>query len=203
MSEIVTVRGFVATDPRTNTTNGGDIVSSFRLAATDRRFDRESSTWVDGHTNWFTVVGFRQLASNMCGSLKKGQRVIVVGRLRLKQWEKDGRIYHSAEVEAESVGHDLHWGSAKFSRTQQDAQRAEPSAQRVAVDGVGVVDLQTGEVPMEGYDGEKIGGDPSSPGSEEADDGEDGRPGDADGMGPKLGDESESGPSADRQLMSA
>ena len=147
MSETITVRGFVATDPRTNTTNGGDIVSSFRLAATDRRYDRDANVWVDGHTNWFTVVGFRQLASNMCGSLKKGHRVIVVGRLKLKQWERDGRIYHSAEVEAESVGHDLFWGSAKFARTQQDAQRAESSARQVAVEGIGVVDLQTGEVP--------------------------------------------------------
>ncbi|MEA5455296.1 single-stranded DNA-binding protein [Sinomonas sp. JGH33] len=154
MGDIMTVRGFVATDPRTNTTHGGDVVSSFRLAATERRFDREAGAWVDGHTNWYTVVGFRQLAGNMSGSLKKGQRVIVVGRLRLKQWEKDGRIFHSAEVEAESVGHDLFWGSAKFSRNQQDAQRSEAPIQRVVVDGVGVVDLRTGEVPDDEASGE-------------------------------------------------
>ncbi|WP_138413343.1 single-stranded DNA-binding protein [Sinomonas gamaensis] len=148
MSDLVTVRGFVATDPRTNTTHGGNIVSSFRLASTQRRYDREAGEWVDGHTNWFTVVGFRQLAANICGSLKKGQRVIVVGRLRLKQWEKEGRIFHEAEVDAESVGHDLFWGSAKFARNQQDAQRQEPSVQRVAVDGVGMVDLGTGELPQ-------------------------------------------------------
>lgn len=148
MSDTITVRGFVATDPRTNTTNGGDIVSSFRLAVTERRYDRDASAWIDGHTNWFTVVGFRQLASNMCGSLKKGNRVIVVGKLRLKQWEKDGRVYHSAEVEAESVGHDLYWGSAKFARNPQDGQRQEVASTRVAVEGVGVVDLETGEMSV-------------------------------------------------------
>ncbi|MDQ4502313.1 single-stranded DNA-binding protein [Sinomonas sp. ASV322] len=159
MGDTMTVRGFVATDPRTNTTHGGDIVSSFRLAATERRYDREAGAWVDGHTNWYTVVGFRQLASNMCGSLKKGQRVIVVGRLRLKQWEKEGRIFHSAEVEAESIGHDLYWGSAKFSRNQQDSQRSEAPVQRVAVDGVGVVDLRTGELPPDQTTGEIEGDD--------------------------------------------
>jgi single-strand DNA-binding protein len=163
MSDLVTVRGFVATDPRTSTTHGGNIVSSFRLAATQRRYDREAGEWVDGHTNWFTIVGFRQLASNICGSLKKGQRVIVVGRLRLKQWERDGRVYHDAEVAAESVGHDLFWGSANFARNQQDAQRQEQSGQRVAVDGVGVVDLTTGELPPQSDDD---GHDPTDPDDE-------------------------------------
>ena len=168
MSDLMTVRGFVATDPRTNTTHGGDIVSSFRLAVTERRYEREAGAWVEGHTNWFTVVGFRQLASNICGSVKKGHRVIVVGRLRLKQWENEGRIYHSADIEAESVGHDLYWGSAKFARTQQDAQRQEAPGQRVAVEGVGVVDLRTGELPVDSDEGGE-----SANGTSVADDDED------------------------------
>lgn len=152
-------------------TNGGDIVSSFRLAVTERRYDRGASAWIDGHTNWFTVVGFRQLASNMCGSLKKGHRVIVVGKLRLKQWETDGRIYHSAEVEAESVGHDLSWGSAKFARNPQDGQRQEAASLRVAVEGVGVVDLETGEMSADEGQAEGVMG--ASPGSEGSDSGDD------------------------------
>lgn len=201
MSEIITVRGFVATDPRTNTTNGGDIVSSFRLAATDRRFDREANVWVDGHTNWFTVVGFRQLASNMCGSLKKGHRVIVVGRLKLKQWERDGRIYHSAEVEAESVGHDLFWGSAKFARNPQEPPRADGAAQRVAVEGVGVVDVQTGEVPSEGYDDVKAGEALPSPDSEGS--AEEEPLAEATGGGRPKSPGSPTGHSSDTELVSA
>lgn len=48
---------------------------------------------------------------------QKGQRVIIVGRLKMRSWEKDGRVYHVAEIDAESVGHDLMWGSANFTRT--------------------------------------------------------------------------------------
>ena len=107
MSDNITVRGFVASEIRSATTPGGVATASFRLGATERRYDRGSSTWVDGNTNWFTVQGYRQLAGNIGCSIKKGQRVIVVGRLKMRSWEKDGRVYHVAEIDAESVGHDL------------------------------------------------------------------------------------------------
>ena len=40
----------------------------------------------------------------------------MVGKLKLRQWEHDGKIYHVAEIDAESIGHDLMWGTANFSR---------------------------------------------------------------------------------------
>lgn len=117
MSDNITVRGFVATEIKTSTTPGGVGTASFRLGSTERHYHRASSTWVDGNTNWFTVQGYRQLAGNIGCSIKKGQRVIVVGRLKMRSWEKDGRIHHVAEIDADSVGHDLMWGSANFIRT--------------------------------------------------------------------------------------
>lgn len=117
MSDNITVRGFVATEPKSSTTPGGVATANFRLGSTQRRFDRETNTWIDGNTNWFKVQGYRQLAGNIGCSVKKGQKVIVVGRLKLRSWEHDGRIFYSAEIDAESVGHDLTWGSANFIRT--------------------------------------------------------------------------------------
>ncbi|MDR6417411.1 single-stranded DNA-binding protein [Pseudarthrobacter sulfonivorans] len=117
MSDYMTFRGFVATDIKTSTTTTGVGTASFRLGSTARRFDRTTNSWVDMHTNWFTVQGYRQLAGNMGCSIKKGQRVIVVGRLKLRTWEKEGRIHFAHEIDAESVGHDLMWGSANYIRT--------------------------------------------------------------------------------------
>jgi single-strand DNA-binding protein len=128
MTDNITVRGFVASEIRSSTTPGGVATASFRLGSTDRRYDRASSTWVDGNTNWFTVQGYRQLAGNIGCSIKKGQRVIIVGRLRIRSWEKDGRIYHVAEIDAESVGHDLMWGSANFTRTAGNNPQAAVAA---------------------------------------------------------------------------
>lgn len=116
MNDSITVRGFVATEIKTSTTPGGVATANFRLGSTGRRFDRSANAWVDGTTNWFTVQGYRQLAGNMGCSIKKGQRVIVVGRLKMRSWEKDGRVYHVAEIDAESVGHDLMWGAAHYTR---------------------------------------------------------------------------------------
>ena len=132
MNDIITVRGFVATEPKSSTTPGGTGTASFRLGSTERRFDRSNDVWVDGNTNWFSVQAFRHLAGNIGCSVKKGQRVIVVGKLRLRQWEHDGRIYHVAEIVAESVGHDLMWGSANFIRTTgSNSPQTMPAAPEV------------------------------------------------------------------------
>ena len=116
MNDTITLRGFVASEVKSSTTPRGTATASFRLGTTERRYDRASNTWMDGTTNWYTVQSFRYLAGHVGCSVKKGQRVIVVGKLRLRQWEHDGRIYHVAEIDAESVGHDLMWGSANFTR---------------------------------------------------------------------------------------
>jgi len=116
MNDMISVRGFVASEVKSSTTTRGTATASFRLGTTERRYDRATNTWVDGNTNWYTVQSFRYLAGHVGCSIKKGQRVLVVGKLRLRQWEHEGRVYHVAEIDAESVGHDLMWGSANFTR---------------------------------------------------------------------------------------
>ena len=117
MSDTITIRGFVATEVKTSTTPGGVATASFRIGSTTRRYDKGAGAWVDGHTNWFTVQGYRQLAGSMGCSIRKGQPVIVVGKLKIRSWEKEGRTYDSTVIDADSVGHDLMWGSANFIRT--------------------------------------------------------------------------------------
>ncbi|MGO4147549.1 single-stranded DNA-binding protein [Paenarthrobacter sp. YAF11_1] len=133
MNDIITVRGFVASEVKSSTTTRGTATASFRLGTTERRYDRASNTWVDGNTNWYTVQSFRYLAGHVGCSVKKGQRVLVVGRLRLRQWEHEGRVYHVAEIDAESVGHDLMWGSANFTRMNGTTAPADSTAAGSAV----------------------------------------------------------------------
>lgn len=117
MSEIITVTGLVATTPRHLVTQDGLPITSFRMAASHRRFDRTANKWVDGETNWFTVTAFRQLAINAAGSVSKGERVLVTGKLRVRDWDNGERAGTSVEIEAEALGHDLTWGTATFTRT--------------------------------------------------------------------------------------
>lgn len=117
MSEQITVSGLVATTPRHLVTQDGLPITSFRLAASHRKFDRAQNKWVDGDTNWFTITAFRQLAINAAGSVNKGDRVVVSGKLKVRDWDNGERAGTSVEIEVDALGHDLNWGSSVFTRT--------------------------------------------------------------------------------------
>jgi len=117
MSDNITISGLVATAPRHIVTAEGLPITSFRLASTQRRFDRGSQRWIDGETNWYTISAFRQLAVNSATSVGKGDRVILSGRLRIREWESSDRSGTNIEIEADSLGHDLTWGTAQFTRS--------------------------------------------------------------------------------------
>lgn len=115
--ETTTITGLVATTPRHLITKDGLPITSFRLASSNRRFDRASMEWVDGETNWFTVVAYRTLAKNISESVGKGDRVIVSGELLIRDWDNGERTGTSVELSASSIGHDLSWGTSTFTRT--------------------------------------------------------------------------------------
>jgi single-strand DNA-binding protein len=117
MSENITVAGLVATTPRHLITQDGLPITSFRLASSHRKFDREQNKWVDGETNWFTVTVFRQLAINASTSIAKGERIVATGKLRVRDWDNGERAGTSVEIEADHLGHDLFWGTSSFTRT--------------------------------------------------------------------------------------
>ncbi len=123
MTDLITVTGLVATTPRYLTTSEGLTILSFRLASSQRRFDRASSRWVDGDTNWYTVSAFRALANNGVESIQKGDRVIVQGQFRLRDWENTDRSGTTAEIEADVIGHDLSWGTATYKRVSRDVEK--------------------------------------------------------------------------------
>ena len=117
MSELITISGLVATTPRHLVTQDGLPITSFRVASAQRRFDRNQNRWIDGETNWYTITSFRQLAINSSESINKGDRIVVSGKLRVRDWDNGERSGTSVEVDAESIGHDLSWGTATFVRT--------------------------------------------------------------------------------------
>lgn len=122
MTDNITLTGLVATTPRHLTTSEGLAITSFRLASSQRRFDRASNRWVDGDTNWYTVSCFRTLAENAATSVSKGDRVIVTGKLRIRDWENTDRSGTTVEVEAEALGHDLTWGIASYTRNSSSTE---------------------------------------------------------------------------------
>jgi len=137
MSDQYSVTGLVATTPRHLVTQDGLPITSFRLAASLRKFDKSLNRWVDAETNWFTITSFRQLAVNTAVSVSKGDRVVVMGRLRVRDWDNGERAGTSVEIEAETLGHDLMWGSSTFVRTVnlKESDSESPAPDELELDG--------------------------------------------------------------------
>ncbi|MFI6521267.1 single-stranded DNA-binding protein [Spirillospora sp. NPDC050679] len=129
----ITVTGWVAAEPFYTVTANGTPFLTVRVGCTPRRFDRRTGQWHDQDTLFLTVNCWRALADNINASeFRRGHPVVVTGRLRIRQYEKDGQWRFSAEVEATTVGHDLTRGTAEFRAVQRgavmDADRREARA---------------------------------------------------------------------------
>lgn len=126
---LVTVVGNVATEPEMRTTATGVGVTRFRLATTARRWDAARGAWADGPTSFYTVSAWRTLAGHVKESVGLGEPLLVQGRLKIREDERDGRRYTDAEIEAVAVGHDLTRGVTRFSRTSMASTLpSEPAA---------------------------------------------------------------------------
>lgn len=145
MTDILTLTGLVATPPKHLKTQTGLAITSFRLASNQRRWDRTKQEWVAIDTNWYTITAFRQLANNVILSVSKGQRVVVTGRLRIRDWSNEEKhtTGTTIEVDAEAIGHDLSWGTALFTRTAVATTPEEPEK----VDDDTVPSLEGAEEP--------------------------------------------------------
>jgi single-strand DNA-binding protein len=123
MSDVITVTGNIATPPELKHTPAGLPILTFRLASTERRYDRAQNVWVDGATNWYSVSAFRGLAEHAHRSLEKGNRVILTGRLHVRQWESGDRRGTAVDIDADAIGHDLRWGTTSYQADRSPAAR--------------------------------------------------------------------------------
>jgi single-strand DNA-binding protein len=121
MPDTISATGVVGTTPSLTVGNNGIPRLTFRLASGQRRYNRETGSWENGDTNWYTVVAFRRLAENAERSLAKGERVVVTGRLRVNEWEKEGTRSISVDLIAEGIGHDLAFGTSTYTKSAWSA----------------------------------------------------------------------------------
>ena len=96
-------------------------MANFRLAVTARIKDGDS--WRDGETSFFRVNVWRQLAEHVAESLSKGDRTVVIGRLKSRSWETpEGERRSVVEVEADEVALSLRWAIAKPERATNNGK---------------------------------------------------------------------------------
>jgi single-strand DNA-binding protein len=111
----VTITGNLTDDPDLRFTPNGHPVANFRLAVTARVKDGDS--WRDGDTSFFRVNVWRQLAEHVAESLSKGDRAVVIGRLKSRSWETpEGDKRSVVEIDADEIAPSLRWAIAKPER---------------------------------------------------------------------------------------
>jgi single-strand DNA-binding protein len=131
VTDTLTLTGVVATKPENVRTSTGLTVTNFRLASSQRRFDRATSTWVEGDTNWYTVNAYRWLANNVANSLEVGNHVVLTGRLRVRNWTSGDKRGTAIEIDVDSIGHDLSFGVAHFTRLKAAVPAGQPGASSI------------------------------------------------------------------------
>lgn len=99
---MITVIGNLVADPETKEAAGHKL-SKLRIASNDRIKD-SSGEWKDSDTTYIDVTCWRRLADGT-SSLKKGQRIIVHGKLKGRSYtRKDGTNGYGYEIEATDIG---------------------------------------------------------------------------------------------------
>ena len=115
----VTVTGFVAGDPTLGGTESFRVLT-FRMGSTRSRLNPTTRQWEDYGTAWVGVKAFRALAVNAASSVRRGDRIIVVGSLITEQWTNEqGEPRSRTVLEATNIGHDLTFGTTSLIKPQR------------------------------------------------------------------------------------
>jgi single-strand DNA-binding protein len=94
--------GNLGADPETRYMPSGDAITNIRIATTDRWKDKASGEMKEA-TEWHRIAFFGRLAEVAGQYLKKGSQVYVEGRLKTREWEKDGVKRYTTEIVADEM----------------------------------------------------------------------------------------------------
>jgi len=115
-SNIVTMIGNLTDDPDLRFTGSGTPVASFRIAVNRRFTDRAGQQQEE--TTFMSVNCWRELAENIAETLHKGDRAIVIGRIKVRSYEaQDGGTRWVTEIEADEIAPSLRWSKATITKT--------------------------------------------------------------------------------------
>jgi single-strand DNA-binding protein len=125
----ISVVGYVASEPEYVQVGQGIPKLTMRVAWTTRRREPSTGEWVDANTSFVRVTCWRRLADNLATCLRKGDPVLLRGRLDVRPFVgKDGQRRISVDVDANTLGHDLSRGVAGFRRVWEKTARAADEA---------------------------------------------------------------------------
>lgn len=109
----------VVAEPDLKFSTNGTAWLKLRGIAKDRVRDA-SGTWSDGDPLFIDII-CNQGAENLFESIVKGDTIIVEGKLKQREYEKDGDKRTVIEIRANSIGVSVRWGTARTPGSLQSA----------------------------------------------------------------------------------
>lgn len=110
---VLHIVGTLTADPEMQFIPSGAGVVNFTVASNRRLYNKQTDQWEDGEALFLRCKAWRDLAEHIIESLSKGDRVLVSGRLRQHNWEKNGQKHTTIELEVDEIGPSLKWATAK------------------------------------------------------------------------------------------
>ena len=123
MSFTITFKARLGADPEMTTGSNGSAVTRMRVVTNGRRM--VDGDWQDTDTSWWQVTAFGRQAEAAAEKLRKGDLVIVMGKIKQREWEKDGVKRVTAEVTADEVAKVCKSGQAVPATASADPWAAE------------------------------------------------------------------------------
>lgn len=95
--------GTCGQDPETKYMPSGDAVTNLSLATSEQWKDKKTGEKVE-KTEWHRVVLFGKVAEIAGEYLRKGSQVYIEGKLKTREWEKDGVKRYTTEIVVDMQG---------------------------------------------------------------------------------------------------
>jgi single-strand DNA-binding protein len=96
----VTLSGTLTRDPETRTIPSGTTVTTLRIASNERVKDGDQ--WTD-KPGYYNITIWKGMGEWVGRTLHKGDEIAVSGRLRWREWEKDGNKREAIDITADSI----------------------------------------------------------------------------------------------------
>ncbi len=115
-SNYVTMIGNLTADPELRFTGSGAAVCSLRIASNRRYTGKDGEQQEE--TTFMNINAWRDLAENAAESVHKGDRIIVIGRLRVRSYDdREGVTKWVTEIEADEIAPSLRWAKVSVSKS--------------------------------------------------------------------------------------
>jgi single-strand DNA-binding protein len=127
MNTTITVAGNCTRDPELRYTPSGTAVASIDIAITPRRRNGETGAFENGETTFLNLSAFGPIAVNVAESLRRGDRMLAVGRLVERSFtatrgERAGQEIRRHEMVVDEIGTSLRFATAKAVKSQRTEQ---------------------------------------------------------------------------------